>query len=75
MTKVISLSELAYKELKTIKGKQSFSEVVLRLVGEKKKKSIMEFFGTWPITEEKAKRIKDHLARQRKKVRLRGVTF
>jgi predicted CopG family antitoxin len=48
MTKVISLSNEAYQTLKASKKPgESFSDVVLRVVGEKKKKSILEFSGKW----------------------------
>ena len=48
MTKVISLSNVAYKTLKDSKKPgESFSDVVLRVVGEKKKKSLLEFSGKW----------------------------
>jgi len=48
MTKVISLSNKAYQTLKDLKGPaESFSDVVLRVVGEKKKKSLLEFSGKW----------------------------
>ena len=48
MTKVISLSNKAYQTLKDSKGPgESFSDVVLRVVGEKKKKSLLEFSGKW----------------------------
>ncbi len=48
MTKVISLSEKAYETLKNMKKPgESFSDVVLRVAKEKKKKSLLEFSGTW----------------------------
>jgi len=48
MTKVISLSNEAYQTLKKLKNSgESFSDVVLRVVGDKKKKSILEFSGKW----------------------------
>jgi predicted CopG family antitoxin len=49
MTKVISLSNKAYQTLKDLKRPgESFSDVVLRVVGEdKKKKSLLEFSGKW----------------------------
>jgi predicted CopG family antitoxin len=48
MTKAISLSEKAYETLKNMKKKgESFSDVVLRVADEKRKKSIFEFAGTW----------------------------
>ena len=48
MTKVISLSEKAYETLKGMKKHgESFSDVVLRVANEKKKKSLLEFSGKW----------------------------
>jgi predicted CopG family antitoxin len=48
MTKVISLSEKAYKTLKGMKKPgESFSDVVLRVAQGKKKKSLLEFSGKW----------------------------
>jgi len=48
MTKVISLSEKAYETLKSMKKPgESFSDVVIRVADKEKKKSILEFAGTW----------------------------
>jgi predicted CopG family antitoxin len=48
MTKVISLSEKAYRTLKKCKRpNESFSDVVMRIAGQEHKKSILEFAGTW----------------------------
>ena len=48
MTKVISLSNEAYQTLKDSKKPgESFSDVVLRIVSQKKKKSLLEFSGKW----------------------------
>jgi predicted CopG family antitoxin len=48
MTKVISLSNEAYLTLKKMKQpNESFSDVVLRVASKEKKKSILEFAGTW----------------------------
>lgn len=48
MTKVISLSEKAYETLKSAKRSgESFSDVVIRMASKEKKKSILEFAGTW----------------------------
>jgi predicted CopG family antitoxin len=48
MTKVISLSNEAYLTLKQLKKTgESFSDVVLRVAGERKKKPLIEFSGTW----------------------------
>jgi len=47
LTKVVSLSEQAYKALKKRKGKgESFSDVVLRLTSERSG-SILELAGAW----------------------------
>jgi predicted CopG family antitoxin len=48
MTRVISLFEKAYETLKSMKKSgESFSDVVIRVAGKEKKKSIIEFAGTW----------------------------
>jgi predicted CopG family antitoxin len=48
MTKVISLSEKAYETLKSLKKSgESFSDVVIRITSKEKKKSLLEFAGTW----------------------------
>jgi len=48
MTKVISLSEIAYETLNKLKRpNESFSDVVLRMAGKAPRKSIVEFAGTW----------------------------
>ncbi|MBI4140720.1 antitoxin VapB family protein [Candidatus Woesearchaeota archaeon] len=76
MTKVISLSNAAYDEIKSLKeGDDSFSDVVLRLAGSARKKPLIEFFGTWPGTREEAEKIKKELARERKTFKTREVTF
>lgn len=48
MTKVKSLSEKAYRTLKKLKrSDESFSDVVLRMAGEKDRKSLLSYAGTW----------------------------
>jgi predicted CopG family antitoxin len=48
MRKSISVSEEAYQTLKALKKpEESFSDVVLRLISKKQKKSILDFSGTW----------------------------
>jgi len=52
MTKVISLSEKAYQTLKNLKRPDEFfSDVILRIAGERQRKSIREFAGTWEGTD------------------------
>ena len=48
MTKVISLSDEAYHDLKSLKGNnKSFSEIVRELANKSKKKKILELAGAW----------------------------
>ena len=48
MTKVISLSNDAYAELKKRKGKgESFSDVVIRMTRGRQGGSLLEFKGAW----------------------------
>ena len=48
MTKVISLSNDAYTELKKRKGKgESFSDVVIRMTKGRQTGSLLEFKGAW----------------------------
>jgi predicted CopG family antitoxin len=48
MTKVISLSDKAYAELKKRKGREeSFSDVVLRMIENKRTGSLLKFAGVW----------------------------
>ena len=48
MTKVISLSDEAYSTLKSLKkDKESFSEIVIRIAVNEKKRPISDFAGKW----------------------------
>ena len=48
MTKVISISENAYKALRRLKGQgESFSDVVVRITKNVEPKSLLEYAGTW----------------------------
>ena len=72
MTKVISLSEKAYETLKSMKkAGESFSDVVLRVAKEKKKKSLLEFSGTWEGND--ADEILAQLMKDREQSRSRQV--
>jgi len=74
MVKVISLSEEAYKTLKTIKGNNSFSELVIELVNEKpKNKSLIDFFGVFKENADEWEKIKKNIYEDRKKFKLREV--
>jgi predicted CopG family antitoxin len=76
MVKVISLSEEAYKKLKAIKGKKSFSEVVVEITDERrarKKRNIMDFFGAFKENADEWKEIEKKIYEDRKKFKLREV--
>lgn len=75
MVKVISLSNEAYDKLKALKRGESFSEVVVKLVGERKKKNIMDFFGIWADRTEEIKKMKKMIEEDRKKFKLREARF
>jgi len=74
MTKVISLSNRAYEVLSSLKkGKESFSDVVLKLSKREKKKSLVVYSGRWKgddITEVFAT-----VSKERKNSRSREVKF
>ena len=61
MTKVISISDEAYEELKKLKNGMSFTEIIIR---EKKKESIMNFAGM--LTNEEAKKMLNEIKELRK---------
>jgi len=55
MTKVISLSDPAYKRLSMLKkGKESFSEVVMKITEKEVKKPLSSFAGIWKDDKEMA---------------------
>ena len=76
MVKVISLSNKAYATLKALKrGDDSFSDVVMKFTEKGKKKSLLDFAGKWPLSNEETEMIKKELARSRKHAKLREVHF
>jgi predicted CopG family antitoxin len=75
MVKVISLSNKAYATLKAFKqGDDSFSDVVLKLT-EKKKPSIMDLAGKWPLSDKETADFKKQIEEGRKRAKLREVHF
>lgn len=59
MTKTISLADDAYEALASLKKQgESFSDVARRLAREGRRRSIMEFAGSWKISAAEAERIK-----------------
>lgn len=75
MTRVISLSDEAYDELKKRKeAGDSFSDVVIKITkGERK--PLTAFFGKWPGTKKELDRIEAELAAEKKKAKTRDVAF
>ena len=74
MTKVISLSDAAYEEMKLFKEEdESFSDVVLKLSEHARQKPLLDFFGKWPGKPEEAERIKKTLEKERKLFATREV--
>ncbi len=70
MTKVISLSEKAYTELKKRKEEgESFSDVVLKMARGKRSDSIMELSGTWAGDD--AEEVLAQIMKQRRATRSR----
>ena len=62
MSRLVSLSDKAYNTLlKMKKGKESFSDVVLKLADREKKKSIVNYFGMWKDDKEMDKIFKEIL--------------
>lgn len=76
MTKVISLSDSAYEEMKSLKQSgDSFSDVVMKFVDRVRQRPLMEFFGKWPGKEEEAKRIRRILEKGRKQFKTHEAAF
>ena len=75
MTRVISLSDDAYDELKRLKHEgDSFSDVVRRIV-KKERPSLMKFAGKWKGTKEEIDTIFKDITEKRHKSKIREVTF
>jgi predicted CopG family antitoxin len=76
MVKVISLSDAAYAQMRLLKQEgESFSDVVIKLVGYSRKRSLMDLFGAWPGGPEELNRIEQELKEQRKNVKTHDVRF
>lgn len=74
MTKVISLSDSAYAEMKAIKRKdESFSDIVHRLTGKARRKSLIDFFGCWPGDKGELDKISKIIEKDRKNFKTREV--
>jgi len=66
MTKIISISDDAYGQMLKIKeGKESFSKVIMRIMGEKKQRPLTDFLGILP--DESVRSIEKAINEGRKK--------
>ena len=65
MTKVISISDEAYEELRKIDSEKSFSKIIIEIIMEKKRDSLLEIAGSW--NEKDADMIKKMIYEERKK--------
>ena len=73
MTKVISLSDEAYHDLKSLKGHdKSFSEVVRELTRKIKRKKLLDLAGAWNDSPE-MERIFKNIFEERHKTKERNV--
>ena len=71
MARNVALSEKAYAVLKSVKkGKDSFSDVVLRLYDKENKKSILRYAGIWKDKKE-VDRVFKRILRERHKTMYR----
>ncbi len=76
MTKVISLSNTAYEEMKSLKqAGESFSDVVMRLSEKVRHRPLLDFFGRWEGDPQETERIKKKLEQDRRKFKTREVTL
>ena len=76
MTKVISLSDAAYEEMKAMKeSDESFSDLVFRLLDKSRQRKLMEFLGSWPGTFEEAEKIKRSLSKERTNFKTKNISL
>jgi len=74
MTRVISLSDNAYNELKKLKkGGESFSDVVIKITS-KEKRPLIDFFSKWPEPKE-LNRIEKEIEKEKKRAKMQDVDF
>ena len=64
MTKIISISDSAYEELKKLKNGMSFSRVILDIVKMMRKDSIMDFAGK--LGNKEALKLLEEIKKERK---------
>jgi predicted CopG family antitoxin len=74
MTKIISITDEAYIRLSNLKkGKESFTDVVLKLTEKEKKRSLLDFAGAWKGEKEEMTRIFDEIKKERENIKTRDI--
>ncbi len=64
MTKIISISDEAYENLKKIKDEKSFSQIIIEITQEKSQDKLRKFVGS--ITKSEAEKITKNIYKERK---------
>lgn len=60
MTKIISVSDEAYEKLSSIKGQDSFTKIILKIINETtNKERLLSFFGSNSLDEKKIQNLKE----------------
>ncbi len=76
MSKLVNISDSTYAALKQMKQeRESFSEVIKRLIVKSKKRPLLDFLGSWPGSEEELDKINLKLIEDRKSLKTREVRF
>ena len=72
MTKVISLSDDAYTRLYNLKrGKESFSEVVMKVTEKESENSLLKYAGAWKDDAEEMTKIFAQIEKERHEMKTR----
>lgn len=66
MTKVISISDKAYEELKKLKAEKSFSEIILSVLKKRSNERFLSSIGSWKMSDEEAEKLKKRVYEERK---------
>ncbi len=64
MTKVISISDEAYNDLKRIKEQKSFSEIIVEITKERNRNNILKYAGI--LDKKTAEKMKKEIYEERK---------
>lgn len=74
--KTITITEEAYKELKSLKGEnESFSQLVLRLARAKNGQLLKKFIGAWEIPDDEMEEVEKKINKARQWAYKQRVNF